>query len=85
MNVIKLSSINWLNAMNELSIGAFYLLNVLYRKDIDVNDENLMSETGYGVSTHRKHKRELLSQDYLLIVQEGKASYQYTVKEPHGH
>jgi len=78
MNVSKLSPIDWLNAMDRLSVGAFYLLNVIYRKDMNISDESMMSITGYGVSTHRKQK---LDCDYLTIAQVGKGTYQYTIKD----
>jgi hypothetical protein len=81
MNISRLSPIDWLSAMDRLSVGAFYLLNVIYRKDIDISDENLMNITGYGISTHRKQKKELLDCNYLTIEQVGKGTYQYTVKD----
>ena len=81
MKIERLSPIDWLNAMNRLSIGAFYLLNVIYRKDIDITDESMMGHTGYGISTHRKQKKELLDSNYLTIKQIGKGRYKYTIKD----
>jgi len=81
MHIERLSPIDWLTAMDRLSVGAFYLLNVIYRKEVDISDENLMGLTGYGISTHRKQKKELLDCDYLSIEQIGKGVYQYTVKD----
>lgn len=81
MRIERLSTIDWRTAMDRLSVGAFYLLNVIYRKDIDISDENLMRITGYGISTHRKQKKELLDYDYLSIEQIGKGVYQYTVRD----
>jgi len=77
MKVKILEEIDWDNAMESLSVGAFYLLNVLYRKDIDINDTTLMKHTGYGISTHSKHKKELINKNYLQIKQIGKSTYQY--------
>ena len=79
MKVIKAYPIDWLSSMDRLSIGAFYLLNVLYRKDIDMNDNALMNTTGVGLSTHRKHKKELIDHGYLYIEQVGRAKYKYTI------
>ena len=84
MKVIKAYPIDWLSSMDRLSIGAFYLLNVLYRKDIDMNDNALMSTTGIGLSTHRKHKKELIDRGYLLIEQVGRGKYKYTIGDENG-
>ena len=70
--------------MERLSIGAFYLLNVLYRYDIEVSDEKLMDITNIGLSTHRKHKRELVDVGYLSIAQVGRGKYHYTVGDIDG-
>ena len=80
----KESSIDWLKSMDKLSVGAFYLLNTIYRRDIDMNDLTIMDYTSYGESTHRKQKKELVDTGYLSIEQVGKGTYQYTVKEPNG-
>jgi hypothetical protein len=84
MQVIKLSAIDWLASMDRLSIGSFYLLNVLSRYDLDVTDIALMGKTSLGVSTHRKHKKELIDKGYLTIEQIGKAEYQYSIGESNG-
>jgi len=76
--------IDWLVAMDRLSVGSFYLLNVLYRKDIDVKDATLMKETGFGLSTHRKHKKELIDNGYLTLKQIGRGEYKYKIKDNHG-
>ena len=81
MKIQRLSRIDWVKSMDRLSIGAFYLLNVLYRHDMDITDEALMGKTGVGVSTHRKHKKELIDTGYLSIAQVGKASYKYTIED----
>jgi len=70
--------------MDRLSIGAFYLLNVLYRKDIDISDSTMMEATGYGMSTHRKHKKELIDTGYLQVKQVGRGEYKYTLKDMDG-
>jgi len=84
MKIIKEPPIEWLRAMDSLSIGAFYLLNVLFRKDIDVTDKAMMEETGKGLSSHRKHKKELLDEGYLAINQIGRGEYLYTIKDSNG-
>ena len=81
MNVNKMSKIDWLSSMDRLSVGAFYLLNAIYRKDISISDEALMQVTGYGVSTHRKQKKELIDNGYLTLTQVGRGTYQYDVKD----
>jgi hypothetical protein len=81
MKVYVNTRIDWLKSMERLSIGAFYLLNVLYRYDIDVNDESIRIKTGVGMSTHRKYKKELIDTGYLQIEQIGKASYKYSLQE----
>lgn len=84
MYVVKESSINWLDSMDRLSVGAFYLLNVMYRYDIDINDNSLMEKTGFGLSTHRKQKRELIENGYLTIDQIGKGVYEYKLGGKNG-
>jgi len=84
MKVIKLSAIDWLLSLSTLSIGSFYLLNVLDRCDIDVTDEEMMNHTGMGVSTHRKYKRELMDKGYLGTHQVGKSLYAYTIGDKNG-
>ena len=84
MKINKDSSIDWTKALDRLSIGAFYLLNVMYRKDIEINDKLLMELTGKGVSTHRKHKRELFDCSYIKANQIGKGTYEYTIGELDG-
>lgn len=84
MRITTLSSIDWLKSMDRLSIGAFYLLNVMYRKDIDMNDNALMDATGIGLSTHRKHKKELVETGYLNIEQIGRGTYKYTIGDIDG-
>jgi len=75
-------TIDWKTSMDRLSIGAFYLLNVLWRFDLKpLTDEALMGYTGLGLSTHRKHKKELVDQGYLTVEQIGKSKYTYTVKD----
>jgi len=84
MKVTKLSSIDWLASMDRLSIGAFYLLNVLHRYDMDISDNALMAITDMGLSTHRKHKRELVVEGYLTIEQVGRGLYTYKIGETNG-
>ena len=81
MNTVIVSKIDWRTSMDRLSIGAFFLLNILYRYDVDISDNTLMGITKLGVSTHRKHKKELIDAGYLQIDQVGKASYKYTIGE----
>jgi len=81
MKINIISKIDWLTAMDRLSVGAFYLLNVIYRKDIDINDKALMHATDYGVSTHRLQKRELMNCNYLISKQVGKGCYSYSIGE----
>ena len=84
MKVTKLSSIDWFTSMNRLSIGAFYLLNVLHRYDVDISDDSLMAITNMGLSTHRKYKRELVDVGYLSIDNVGRGKYEYKVGEING-
>ncbi len=84
MYVTRLSPIDWLQSMDRLSVGAFYLLNIMYRKDIDMNDNTLMDATGIGLSTHRKHKKELVDHGYLTVNQVGRGEYQYTIGDVNG-
>jgi len=70
--------------MNRLSIGAFYLLNVLHRYDVDISDDSLMAITNMGLSTHRKYKRELVDVGYLSIDNVGRGKYEYKVGEING-
>ena len=81
MYITRLTAIDWLIAMETLSVGAFYLLNVIYRMNIDISDESLMKATSYGISTHRKQKKELIDNGYLTIEQTGKGVYQYKLKD----
>ena len=79
MQVIKKTGIDWLMAMSRLSIGSFFLLNILYRHDIEISDHAMMEISGLGLSTHRKHKKELIDCKYLAITQVGRGEYQYTI------
>ena len=85
MYITRLTPIDWRSSMDRLSIGAFYLLNILYRYDVEINDEALMSISNQGVSTHRKYKKELIDSGYLEVEQTGKASYQYSIKDSNGN
>lgn len=78
----KQSKIDWLKSMDVLSVGAFYLLNNIYRRSIDINDTTMMEFTKYGESTHRKQKKELIDAGYLTIKQIGKGTYKYYIKDP---
>ena len=82
MYVKKVSVVDWLASLDRLSIGSFYLLNVLARKKMDISDESLMKETALGLSTHRKYKRELIKKGYLTVEQIGRGEYQYSIGEP---
>ena len=79
MKIKRLGPIDWLVALERLSVGAYHLLSTLWYKDIDISDNTLREETGFGVSTHRKHKRELLDKHYLSNKQIGKGVYRYYV------
>ena len=79
MKVSKGTQVDWAIALDNLSVGAFYLLNVLLRKDVHISDKQLMAQTGYGLSTHRKQKRELMDKNYLMLEQVDKGVYKYTV------
>ena len=81
MKIKRLSQIDWLVALDQLSVGAFHLLSTLWYKDIEISDKAMMDETGFGVSTHRKHKRELLSSKYISNKQIGKGKYRYHIGE----
>lgn len=81
MNITRVRAIDWDKALDTVSVGAFYLLNVLYRKDMPMSDKSMMACTGYGLSTHRKQKRELIDNKYLAIKQTGKGIYSYLVGE----
>ena len=84
MYITRLSDINWLASMDKLSMGAFYLLNILDRKDINISDVSLMKESRLGLSTHRKHKKELIDEGYLSVAQVGKGEYQYSIGDING-
>lgn len=82
MKIVKATTyIEWLVALRKLSPGAYYLLNVLYRANIDINDTDLMEFTGYGESTHRKYKKELMTTGYLKMEQIGRGLYKYSIKD----
>jgi len=85
MSVIKTTKIDWLNSMSRLSLGAFYLLNVLYRYELKVaSDDTLREITGLGLSSHRKHKKELMDIGYLQVNQVGRGIYRYTIGDLDG-
>ena len=81
MKIQKGRQILWVRAIDRLSAGAFYLLNILWYKDIHVSDKALMTITGVGLSTHRKRKKELIDNGYLLSKQVGKGIYKYIIGE----
>ena len=79
MNITRKRNIYWDEAVEELSVGAYYLLSVLWYKRMPISDKSMMACTGYGLSTHRKQKRELVAKNYLAIKQTGKGVYSYLV------
>ena len=81
MKIKRLRPIDWLVALDRLSVGAYFLLSVLWHKDIEISDNTMMDATGFGVSTHRKHKRELLDKRYITGKQIGKGIYVYRIGE----
>lgn len=81
MKVKRLTPIDWLTALDRLSVGAFHLLSTLWYKDLEISDKTLMIETGFGVSTHRKHKKELIDARYIASKQIGKGVYRYNIGE----
>jgi hypothetical protein len=81
MLIQKKRQILWTKAIDTLSAGAYYLLGVLWYKDIDVTDKTMREVTGYGVSTHGKYKKELVDNGYLVINQIGKGKYKYIIGE----
>jgi len=81
MNITKKRELDWQECLNTLTPGAYYLLSVLWYKDFPVSDKAMMEHTGIGLSTHRKHKRELLDRGCLTIKQTGRGVYMYEVGE----
>ena len=81
MKVIKVGKINWKGALDALSVGAYYLLATIWYKNIEMTDDNMKRETGYGTSVHTRQKRELINAEYLSHKQIGKGKYSYTVGE----
>ena len=71
----------WVTALYKLSHGAFFMLNVLWYDDFEVSDKSLMARTGVGMSSHRKHKKELSDAGYLKNRQVGKGVYRYHIGE----
>ena len=81
MNIVKKRDLDWSECLNVLTPGAYYLLSVLWHKDFPVSDKSMMEHTGYGLSTHRLHKRELINGNFLAIKQVGKGVYKYLIGE----
>lgn len=81
MKIKRLGPVDWLVALDRLSVGAYHLLSTLWFKDFEISDKSMMAETGFGVSTHRKHKRELLDAGYISNKQIGKGKYRYHIGE----
>lgn len=79
MNITRKRDIEWDVAVDELSVGAYYLLSVMWLKRMPISDKSMMACTGYGVSTHRKQKRELAEKNYIAIKQVGKGVYKYLI------
>lgn len=79
MNITRKRDIEWDVAVDELSVGAYYLLSVMWLKRMPISDKSMMACTGYGVSTHRKQKRELAEKNYIAIKQVGKGIYKYLI------
>ena len=79
MNITRKRDVCWDVAVDELSVGAYYLLSVMWLKRMPISDKSLMSCTGYGLSTHRKQKRELVAKNYIAIKQVGKGVYKYLI------
>jgi len=81
MKVDKVGTIDWSKALVSLSMGEFFLLNVMYRLDMDMNDIALIAATNSGSSTYRKRKRVLVNKGYLTVDQVGRGVYKYTLKD----
>lgn len=75
---VQKSRINMLDALQELSPEAYYLLNVLYLDNIpDVKDSTLLDKVPYGERAYKKYKAELVDKKYLKVVQTGRHKYKY--------
>lgn len=79
---IAKTPINWHVAVGNLGPEAFYMLAILYYKITEASDKSIMAQTGFGLSKHRKYKRELMDACYLTIDQIGRAKYLYTIGQP---
>jgi len=79
VKIERITPINWDSAIDRLSAGAYFLLSVMYYKDIEVDDKTLMQCTKNGLSSHRKYKRELLDDCYITSKQVGKGIYMYEI------
>ena len=66
-------------AILQLSAESYYLLDTIYYGVEQASDKSIMDITGYGLSRHRKYKRDLITKGYLLVTQTGRAQYEYTV------
>lgn len=66
-------------AILQLSAEAYYLLDTIYYGIDQASDKSIMNITGFGLSRHRKYKKDLISKGYLLVTQTGRAQYEYTV------
>ena len=73
--------VDWNKALDILSHGAYFMLATLKYKNFHVTDETIMALTGSGLSTHRKHKKELMQRGFLSVLQTGRGKYHYTIGE----
>ena len=81
MRIKRANQPDWYTALHKLSHGAMFLLMSLWYDDFEISDKSMMARTKVGVSTHRKHKRELTSGGYLVSKQVGKGVYRYHIGE----
>jgi hypothetical protein len=66
-------------AVDKLDAEAFYMLNIIYYVLDSASDEAIREVSGFGLSRHRKFKKQLVANGYLNVEQVGKAKYRYIV------
>jgi hypothetical protein len=66
-------------AIRKLDAEAFYMLSIIYYALDTASDEAIREVSGFGLSRHRKFKKQLVEEGYLTVEQIGKAKYRYII------
>lgn len=77
---VQKSKIEWLDALDQLTPEAYYLLQTLYYRDIvDVKDSVVLRLVPYAERAYKKYKAELIDKGFMKVEQVGRHKYKYMI------